>query len=49
MCVCVSVRTFIMPGQLKRKKNVKKKLNPIKSVFAGKVRKPHRASSRRKP
>jgi len=30
-------RTFIMPGQEKRKKNVKKKLNPITSVFAGKV------------
>ncbi|CAM9423034.1 unnamed protein product [Phaeothamnion confervicola] len=29
-------RTFIMPGQQKRKKNVRKKLNPIRGVFAGK-------------
>ena len=29
-------RTFIMPGQTKRKKNVKKKLSPIRSVFEGK-------------
>lgn len=29
-------RTFIMPGQAKRKKNVKKKLSPIRSVFEGK-------------
>lgn len=29
-------RTFIMPGQAKRIKNVRKKLNPIRSVFEGK-------------
>lgn len=29
-------RTFIMPGQQKRKKNVRKKLNPISSVFKDK-------------
>jgi glutamine phosphoribosylpyrophosphate amidotransferase len=27
-----------MPGQQKRKKNVRKKLNPISSVFKDKVR-----------
>jgi len=30
-------RTFIMPGQLIREKNVRLKLNPIKSEFSGKV------------
>lgn len=29
-------RTFIMPGQQKRKKNVRKKLNPCRGVFEGK-------------
>ncbi|KAG5178907.1 amidophosphoribosyltransferase [Tribonema minus] len=29
-------RTFIMPGQEKRRANVRKKLNPIRSVFEGK-------------
>eukprot|EP00640_Fibrocapsa_japonica_P000590 CAMPEP_0113945670 /NCGR_PEP_ID=MMETSP1339-20121228/49340_1 /TAXON_ID=94617 /ORGANISM="Fibrocapsa japonica" /LENGTH=631 /DNA_ID=CAMNT_0000951355 /DNA_START=5 /DNA_END=1900 /DNA_ORIENTATION=+ /assembly_acc=CAM_ASM_000762 len=29
-------RTFIMPGQKKRAKNVRKKLNPISEVFQGK-------------
>jgi amidophosphoribosyltransferase len=26
-------RTFIMPGQKKRRNNVRKKLNPVRSVF----------------
>lgn len=30
-------RTFIMPGQAKRKTNVRKKLNPIRRVFEGKA------------
>ncbi|EPJ45939.1 MAG: amidophosphoribosyltransferase [Osedax symbiont Rs2] len=30
-------RTFIMPGQVERKKSVRRKLNPIESEFSGKV------------
>ncbi|MCJ8301069.1 MAG: amidophosphoribosyltransferase, partial [Pseudomonadales bacterium] len=30
-------RTFIMPGQIERKKSVRRKLNPIESEFRGKV------------
>ena len=30
-------RTFIMPGQVERKKSVRRKLNPIESEFRGKV------------
>ncbi len=30
-------RTFIMPGQIERKKSVRRKLNPIESEFSGKV------------